>query len=64
MTTYSTALALLPTDAQWSCTFGNQGEGGYCEYHRRPNGERWIISNGPYYLHPFEFDWHCQRCED
>lgn len=56
-------LGQLPANAKWSCSFGNPGEGGYVEYHRTPDGERWIVSNGPYHLQSFEFDWHCQKCE-
>ncbi|HTI81788.1 MAG TPA: hypothetical protein VL614_15170 [Acetobacteraceae bacterium] len=62
-TSLTEALKALPADAKWSCSFGNPGEGGYTEYHRTPAGERWIVSNGPYYLHPFQFDWHCQKVE-
>jgi len=43
---YSDAAAQLPADARWSASFGNPGEGGYCEYHRDQAGRRYIISNG------------------
>ena len=61
--THEQAVRLLPADAKWSASFGNPGEGGYVEYHRRPDGERWQVSNGPWHLHPFELDWHCQKME-
>lgn len=61
--TRGAALAQLPAGAVWSCSFGNPGEGGYVEYHRTLAGERWIVSNGPYHLCPWEFDWHCQKAE-
>lgn len=44
--TYAQATANLPADAQWSCSFGNPGEGGYVEYHRDSKGRRHEISNG------------------
>lgn len=62
-TTYRDALAQLPADAVWSSSFGNPGEGGYTEYHRTPSGERWVVSNGPYHLQPWEFNWHAQKIE-
>lgn len=45
--TQQEAYDLLPTDAVWSCSFGNPGETGFTEYHRTPSGERWVITNGP-----------------
>jgi hypothetical protein len=60
---YVQAFRQLPLDAQWSSSFGNPGEGGYQEYHRTPSGDRYIISNGPHYLHSSQFDWHCQKLE-
>ncbi len=48
----------LPADAKWSSSFGNPGEGGFTEFYRTPNGERWIISNGPW-CGPTE--WKCQK---
>jgi hypothetical protein len=59
MATYQTAIAVLPVDAIWSSSFGNPGEGGYQEYHRTPNGERWIVSNGSYDA-PW-LDWTCRK---
>ena len=46
--TYAQAAAQLPTDAKWSCSFGNPGggRGGYNEYHRDRQGNRYVISNG------------------
>lgn len=38
----------LPDDARLSATFGNPGEGGYAEYWRTPDGQRFRISNGRY----------------
>lgn len=61
--TYSEAFAMLPPNAKWSSTFGNPGEGGFVEYWHEPNGQRWIISNGPWHLIEPEFDWHCQKVE-
>ncbi len=42
---YSEAAAQLPEGAKWSASFGNPGEGGYCEFHR-VNGQRFAIKNG------------------
>jgi hypothetical protein len=54
------AIEALPTDAQWSCSFGYPGEGGYVEYHRTPSGERWQLTNGPHdAMAPF--DWRCAK---
>lgn len=61
---YADACALLPAGAMWSSCFGNPGEGGYCEYWRLPDGRRWVVSNGPYHLCSWEFDWHCQKVEE
>ena len=61
---YATAAKSLPADAVWSSTFGTPGDGGYCEYWRQPDGTRWVISNGPWYLIEPEFDWSCQRLEE
>jgi hypothetical protein len=60
MSAIQEAYAKLPQDADWSSSFGNPGEGGYVEYHRRPDGELWSISNGPYDgLQPFF--WTCRK---
>lgn len=48
MATYTEAASILPTDAEWSSSFGNPGEGGYVEYWRTPSGEVWTLSNGSY----------------
>ena len=45
---YCEALAQVPEDAKWSSSFGYAGEGGFVEYWRRPNGQRYTISNGSY----------------
>ena len=52
------AYALLPDDAEWSCSFGNPGERGFNEYFRCPDGERWIISNCAW-----GDEWSCRRAE-
>jgi hypothetical protein len=44
--TYQQITETLPANAEWSCSFGNPGEGGYTEYHRTPDGTRYVISNG------------------
>lgn len=55
--TYAEALAKLPEDATISTTFGYPGEGGYSEFHRRPDGRRYEITNGPYYARkPFVWE--------
>lgn len=45
---YSEAAAQLPADAKWSSSFGYPGEGGYSEYHRDHDGNRYVIQNGPW----------------
>lgn len=62
--TYATARAGLPGGAVWSSSFGYPGEGGYVEYWRLPTGERWTISNGPWHLCSWEFEWRCQKVEE
>lgn len=52
------ATRMLPDDAVWSSSFGNPGEGGFTEYYRTTNGERWVISNGSW-MGPAE--WKCER---
>ena len=42
--TRNEAFQLLPTDAKWSSSFGNPGEGGYVEYYRTLDGERWSVT--------------------
>lgn len=44
--TYAQVVATLPDHAKWSCSFGNPGEGGYCEIHRDEFGNRYILTNG------------------
>jgi len=57
--TYKEATDLLPDNAAWSCSFGYPGDGGYTEFHRTPDGRRYIISNGPWTaLAPFA--WSCE----
>jgi hypothetical protein len=46
----------LPADAYLSCTFGYAGVGGYSEFWRTPDGERWEIRNGSY-LESAPFHW-------
>lgn len=46
--TYQQAVATLPADAKWSSSFGYPGQGGYSEYHRTPDGQRFEIANGTY----------------
>jgi len=62
MATYTDALTSIPDGAEWSGSFGNPGEGGYAEYHRTQNGERYVIENGPYYA-VYPFDWSCRRLD-
>ena len=57
--TQTQAYDLLPANAEWSCSFGNPGEGGFNEFYRTPDGKRWIISNGSYGL--FAPEWNCQQ---
>ncbi len=58
MQTYREAAALLPAGAVWSSSFGYPGEGGYAEYHKMPDGRRWIITNGAW-NDPVP-DWQCK----
>lgn len=52
------AYQALPADAEWSCSFGYPGEGGYVEFSRTATGERWEISNGRFdAVQPIE--WQC-----
>jgi hypothetical protein len=46
----------LPADAVWSCSFGYPGEGGFTEYHRQPDGTKWVITNGQW-----GDEWKCVR---
>ena len=62
-TTRSEAIQALPYGAKWSCSFGNPGEGGYVEYYRAPDGRRWQVSNGPYYLCSFNLDWRAKKLD-
>ena len=59
--TQNEALALLPADAKWSCSFGNAGEGAFVEHYRTPDGYRWIVSNGNSYLGFAPFNWSCRK---
>ncbi len=45
-TTQAQAESTLPTDAAWSGSFGNPGEGGYVVYYRTKGGRRFTITNG------------------
>lgn len=56
MIPYSEALECLPAGSRISSTFGNPGDGGYAEIHRAPDGRRFEITNGPYYVRE-PFDW-------
>jgi len=56
--TYQQATAKLPTDAKWSSSFGNPGEGGYTEFWRTQT-QRFILSNGRWDdIAPFS--WTCE----
>ena len=44
--TYAQAAAKVPAEAQWSCSFGYPGEGGYVEYYRDAAGNRYVVGNG------------------
>ena len=46
---YSEARSQLPVDAEWSCMFGNPGNGGFVEYWRDASGAKYVIKNGPWY---------------
>lgn len=59
MQTQQHALAQLPTDAKWSCSFGYPGQQGFTEYYRQPDGTRWILTNGPW--HAIAPDWQIKR---
>lgn len=56
--TYKQAADMLPVDAKWSSSFGYPGEGGYTEFHRTPDGRRYIISNGQWSASA-PFSWSC-----
>ena len=58
--TYQEAMSQVPTEAVWSASFGYASEGGYVEYWRTPNGDRWRISNGSY-LETAPFNWTVSR---
>jgi hypothetical protein len=49
LNSYSEALAKLPIDAKWRCSFGYPGNGGFVEYYRDANGNEYSITNGPWY---------------
>ena len=55
---YSEARAALPTDAEWSSSFGNPGDGrgGFREYWKTANGDRYVIGNGSFLDSGDEFD--------
>lgn len=62
MSTYAEACDRVPPDAVWSSSFGYPGEGGYAEFWRTPDGQRWTITNGPHdAIAPFE--WRCDRLD-
>lgn len=63
MPTYKEATDQLPADAKWSSSFGNPGEGAYCEYYRDAAGKRYIIANGDSYLDSAPFWWTCKSVE-
>lgn len=58
--TYTAARKLIPEDAELSSTFGYPSEGGYTEFWRRADGDRWMVSNGTY-LDTAPFTWICQK---
>ncbi len=43
---YQQAIDTLPQDSKWSSSFGYPGKGGYVEYWRTTDGQRFEISNG------------------
>lgn len=60
---YARARLQIPSNARWSSTFGNPGDGGWSEFWRQPDGQRWEISNGPWdAVQPFE--WTVRKVEE
>jgi len=60
LTSYEQAINSIGIDTEWSCSFGNPGEGGYSEYRRDAKGRRFIVSNGSY-LDSAPFHWTAQE---
>lgn len=61
--TYAEAMAKLPANVAWSCSFGWAGEGGCKVHFRTQAGELFVVSNGPYdALKPF--DWQLKKVEN
>ena len=57
--TYNKAVAQLPQEAMWSCSFGYPGILGYSEIWRTADGCRWFIK------HAETIDqWHVERIDD
>jgi hypothetical protein len=54
--TYNEAVASLPRDCQWICSFGNPGVGGYSECYRDLDCAHYRIANGSY-LDSAPFTW-------
>ena len=46
--TYDEAIKSLPEGAFLNTSFGWPGEGGYTEFHRTPEGKRFMVTNGTY----------------
>ena len=45
MNSFDEAIKHVPAEAVWSSSFGNPGEAGYWEYHRMPDGTRYVVEN-------------------
>jgi hypothetical protein len=61
--TESEALSTLPADAELSCTFGYESQGGFSAYYRTKAGVRYVIRNGSY-LDSAPFCWTCDKVEE
>lgn len=54
--TFAEARNQIPQDAEWSCSFGNPGEGGCSVHFHTKDGRRFVIDNGPWdALKPFNW---------
>lgn len=58
--TVEQAYDALPSDAKWSCSFGYPGEGGFTEFWRTPNGDRWVVTNGKSSIN---LEWQCRKVD-
>ena len=58
-TGFDAAYGALPSEAEWTSSFGYPGEGGFTEYYRTPDGRRFRVSNGSA-LSPFR-RWTCEE---